>query len=394
MKFYCILLATFSFVIANCTPKGIQSTTEPTSSIKGGPKVTDEIIAANLQELISTGFLDPSQFMVLLQAYNTETDEVKRFRLCNPIGKAMASYRMADLRNKKQPEFSQTQIDVIENAKQYCQWSQTTLDHFEASLTDADFKFIAEEEDSLVPIKKNVFASYRECSEDDFKLVMDSSIKELHEPAVVSAVMTLASTNEDHRRQAYLVKYNELVRQRKPSHASLIRAVALDRSGGMDKKDESVSPVPNVRSRVLSARESASKVLNENGIADVEEFVKKAVVVSPNCLGQVSLKVVEFSRKHKTIAIMTDLHKKVNAYVSENQKLPETRPSKISPSLKEFGFNVENELKTQREDLRDSWVRPFVIKGDREDFKIISFGEDHTFGTIDDIEYPSSSVQQ
>lgn len=281
-----------------CTPKtdDTKGEVEPTiEKSKVDPSETQAKLESYAKEISLTGFIAPEKFVALLESYNTETDEVKRLKLCIPIGQAMVSYRMAELRNEKEPVFTKEQQAVVKNAEAYCLWAINTLKFFEKGLTDQELKTIAPESDSLVTIKKSVFAGNDKCTEVEFKKVVTAQVPELTKPDVVSAVMSLAATSDDYRKKDYLIKYIQVVEHKKPEHGPLIAAMATELSGSGETQSQ--ENTPSMRDRVHAIRERSTETLRKNGIRDVNAFVKDAVKISPNCLGQISIDAVHLSRQ-------------------------------------------------------------------------------------------------
>lgn len=281
-----------------CTPTNDSAVNKPDpfAEVAETSKALTEKLDSYIKEFSQTGHLEKEQFLLLLESYNNETDEVKRLKLCVPIGQAMVSYKLSDLGEDKKPQFTPAQMDVVKNAEQYCEWAVNTLKYFEKSLTEQELKTIAPDPDSLVVVKKSVFGANEKCTKEDFQKVINANIPQLRKPTVVSAVMGLAATNDDAKKPEYLKKYKEIVETKKPKHGPVIVAIATEMATVAEGQGGAPN-TPSVRDRVHMIRERSSKTLRENGVRDIDAFVKDAVKISPNCLGQISIEAVHLSRE-------------------------------------------------------------------------------------------------
>ncbi len=377
-----VLFFTFSHCSKKTSPKASKTPENLKNEIIATSDVADQEIGKMINEMSDMGFQNKAQMTSLIDQFNKTNDKFEKYKLCSPILLAQVSYKLRAKVNKDIPELSEAQLETIKKADQHCRWAAQTINKFENSLTDRDFKKISEGvPNSLLPVKKSLFSSGRNCTTTEYENLLKLNRQLYTDTKVLGAVLIMVAIQTDGNIRAYAPNYRKVIEKSNSIEKDfLLRFVDY-----ATKSKDSARDIEQKKESLLKA----TKAFSEAGIKSIPKFLVQSVSAAPNCFSSVRSGLVDVAKLVVTGDRMKNLYVRLADEVKKSGDLPKLKPVEKANELNDLETSFLQQLITEKVDTRDKWFRPFMISGNKNSFKVVSAGKDRTPGTSDDISYPS-----
>jgi hypothetical protein len=371
----------FALSLSHCSQKNNQADTQEVTPEQ--LKVADQALGQMINQISNTGFKDRKEITQLLDQFNKAESKIAKYKLCSPIMMASLSYGLRNKLNQDNPQLSKTQQAIVEKAKTHCQWATQTINRFEESLSDEDFKTIAGDiENSLLPYRKSLFSTGKKCSKQEYAKLMALDRKRYTDTKVLGATLIMAAVQVDGNRASYIPRYKQVVEKSEFPEKDFL----------MDFLDHAAGAKPGSRA-IEQKKQSllrATQAFSAAGVGNIPQFLVQSVSTAPNCFNSVSSGVVDIAKVVTTSDRMKKLHARLMNEIKKTGDLPVMKPVEQFKKLKDIDIKYLDQLVAEKIDTRDRWMRPLMVSGDKTSFQVVSAGQDRKPGTEDDIVYPNS----
>ncbi len=351
--------------------------------LKKSLDLADQEMGKMIDEVSQMGYKGQNEINSLIQKFERSDDKYEKAKLCGPIIMAHVNYGIRSHLNKEVPQLTNSQLKTIENAKQHCEWATTVFNDFEKTLSDDDWKSVAgNTPNSTIPFKKSLFSKDHQCQFEDYKKLLAIDATAYKDTKTLSSVLIVATIQEDGNLKDYIPRYKEVLLKKNPAEKEFMVKF-------LDESAKNLS-TPRAMEQKKQSLEKALKAFNEIGIKDVPRFVMQSVSAAPGCFSSVDSNLIDIAKIVVTGDRLKAFYSRISEEVKSSGKVPASKAVAGSNILKEMDKNFAEELLTDKVAVRDKWFRPFMVSGDKNNFKVVSAGRDRKPGTKDDITYPGN----
>ncbi len=378
--FFLATVSAFVLTLSHCTKK--QSDDE--SDLEGletSLNKADQEIKKMINKMSDVGYQDKESITNLLKKFDQSNDKFERFQLCSPILMAKLSYDLRETMEQKAPELTQEQLKIVESAKAHCNWATQTINEFEESLTDKDFKAIAEGvPNSLVPLRKGLFSSGKKCSKEEFLKLTKIDRERYTDTKVLGSILIMGAIQTSGNIRQYIPNYKKILGDSQFREKDFLEKF-LDYAA---KEQQNPRATEQKKQSLLRATKAFSQV----GIKNIPNFLMQSMKVAPNCFSSTKSGVIDIAKLISTADRMKLMYARLIDEVKKSGDLPKLEPVEKSDKLKNIDIGFLDKVMKEKIATRDKWFRPFMVVGDKNGFILVSSGKDRTPGTEDDLRYP------